>query len=369
MICGNFLYSSIVLNIFFCYFVVGTNYSFRLQRLNKIEPVVSSQYSKGEYGSSSFTYSYNTAFAPLFDQNYTGGLFVRCQQNTDSSNPYNVGPSVISFVKRISSDTEFNKILIEPIDSSKVVIQPSGPSSSYGCEDPRVVYREKDRTYYILYSSVSNNSGIPISVLSLATTTDPTKKSSYILHGPIFPDIKWSKSGAMLIRDGYPGPHYLFWGDSSLVPGLQLATSNNLKNWTNQNEIFLPIRPSKFDSALVEAGPMPLILSDGNYLFLYNSARAGYPSPKPSWNLQYNVGYLILDGNNPAKILERSDEPIFSPETAWEIGSYPQLALTPNVVFVEGWYPVPNKNNTFVIFYGAADSVIGAAELIVDITN
>jgi predicted GH43/DUF377 family glycosyl hydrolase len=58
-----------------------------------------------------------------------------------------------------------------------------------------------------------------------------------------------------------------------------------------------------FDSFLVEAGPMPLQLSDGNYLFLYNSARHGYPSKKPNWDVQYNVGYLILDENVKKKEL------------------------------------------------------------------
>jgi hypothetical protein len=42
---------------------------------------------------------------------------------------------------------------------------------------------------------------------------------------------------------------------------------------------------------------MPLPLSDGNYLFLYNSARSGYPSNKPGYDLQYNVGWAILNGS------------------------------------------------------------------------
>jgi predicted GH43/DUF377 family glycosyl hydrolase len=33
--------------------------------------------------------------------------------------------------------------------------------------------------------------------------------------------------------------------------------------------------------------------------------------------------------------------------------------LTPNVVFVEGWKPI--GKDTFEIYYGAADSVIGVA--------
>jgi predicted GH43/DUF377 family glycosyl hydrolase len=56
------------------------------------------------------------------------------------------------------------------------------------------------------------------------------------------------------------------------------------------------VRNNSFDSVLVEAGPMPLPLSDGNYLFIYNSARKGYPSKKPNWDMQYNVGWAVLDG-------------------------------------------------------------------------
>jgi len=208
--------------------------------------------------------------------------------------------------------------------------------------------------------------GIPISRLALATTKTPWIKSTYTIHGPIFPDIKWSKSGALLIRDGFPGPHYLYWGDSSLVQGIELATTMNLLNYTNHG-IIIPTRKDKFDSFLVEAGPMPLPLSNGNYLFLYNSARGGYPSKKPAWTLQYNVGWVIIDKNDPSKILERCVAPLLSPELAWEKGDGIYLGLTPNVVFVEGWAPHPTRPDTFVIFYGAADSVIGSAIVSVSI--
>jgi len=36
-----------------------------------------------------------------------------------------------------------------------------------------------------------------------------------------------------------------------------------------------------------------------------------------------------------------------------------KLGLTPNVVFCEGWTPVPGLNNTFFVFLGGADSVVG----------
>jgi predicted GH43/DUF377 family glycosyl hydrolase len=84
-----------------------------------------------------------------------------------------------------------------------------------------------------------------------------------------------------------------------------MATTKDLLNYENLPGIWLEVkikinkkityypklkkkkkREDHFDSALVEAGPLPLKLSDGNFLFLYNSARAGYPSPKPNWDLQ-----------------------------------------------------------------------------------
>jgi len=262
----------------------------------------------------------------------------------------------------VGSLNQLSNISFEKIKSSDAVIYPNGPDNSFGTEDPRAIFREKDKTYYVLYSAVATaNDGTPVSRLSLATTKNPQDHSSYHFLGPIFPEEKWSKSGALLIRDGFPGPHYLIWGDSSLHPGIQLATTYNLLNFTNQPGLFIQTRNDSFDSLLVEAGPMPLPLSDGNYLFLYNSARKGYHSIKPNWDIQYNVGWVILDGDNPSKIIQRSDEPLFSPELGWETGTGNYLGLTPNVVFVEGWAPHPFKMDHFVIFYGAADSVVGCA--------
>jgi len=294
----------------------------------------------------------------------SAGIIVRCQDQQDPNNPYSVTASKLSYASLIGS---FNpsSVSFTNITADSVVVEPNGPSEAYGTEDPRVVYREKTGDYFLLYSAVQSNP--VVSRLALATTKTPSDKNSWQRHGPLFPDEKWSKSGAMLIRDGFTGPHYLFYGDCSIYPGLQIATSNDLFNWTIQPNLLIEKRSDHFDSEIVEAGPMPLPLSDGNYLFIYNSARHGYPSKKPGWDVQYNVGFVILDKNDPTKILQRSDEPILSPVLPWEIGNTSdQLGLTPNVVFVEGWMPI--GTNQFFVVYGAADSVTGAGIITVTIT-
>jgi beta-1,2-mannobiose phosphorylase / 1,2-beta-oligomannan phosphorylase len=87
---------------------------------------------------------------------------------------------------------------------------------------------------------------------------------------------------------------------------------------------------------------------------------SGYPSSKPGYDLQYNVGWAILDETDPSVILDRATEPLLSPELPWEIGVD---ALTPNVVFCEGWEQI--DVNTFILYYGAADTAVGAALLTV----
>jgi len=96
----------------------------------------------------------------------------------------------------------------------------------------------------------------------------------------------------------------MIWGDNYLT----LATSDDLFTWTNHGK-FIETRADHFDSSLVESGPPPLKLDDGNYLFFYNSARAGFEKEpqKPDYDLQYNVGWLILDGTDPSIILQRSE--------------------------------------------------------------
>jgi predicted GH43/DUF377 family glycosyl hydrolase len=95
--------------------------------------------------------------------------------------------------------------------------------------------------------------------------------------------------------------------------------------------VFLSPRATHFDSKLVESGPPPLRLDDGNYLFFYNSAEIGWPEDKSK---AYHVGWVIIDGNNPAVILQRSEVALMGPEFSWEKGEKPYKCNVPNVVFL-----------------------------------
>ena len=213
--------------------------------------------------------------------------------------------------------------------------------------------------------------------------------------------IDGSKSGALLINDtSISGPHYLLWGDTTIKITNNTNSNGNITNgWYQPGITFIKPRnfsnESKcFDDGLVESGPPPILLNDGNYLFFYNSAQNGFPAN----NTGYHPAFVILNGSNVYHILQRSkcDEPLLSPQYAWEIGSYPYTCNVPNVVFLEAAVKMNSSqaeeyvnmyNNKIVelkesrlskiinltnndndnvteyirVYYGGSDSVIGTA--------
>ena len=333
-------------------------YLVTLKRVNEQKPLCNSLEDK-----SIFTFNYNPTYVDLRDKGKKIGdaILVRSQNLTAA--PNKVGQSVMTLAKSQSESGLFDdldNIKLNRLDTSTVVFQPEGRGESYGAEDPRLVYREKDQTYYLFYTAVEQGEGELFARLALATTKNIQDKSSWIRRGPIVPMFRWSKSGALLLRDDTTGPHYLIWGDDML----RMAVTEDLIKYRTFPTPFLKTREDHFDSHLVESGPPPLRMVDGNYLFIYNSARQRPKSVPGDDDLQYNAGWLILDGTNPQIILQRCEDPLLSPELAWEKGESPYLGLVPNVVFIEAAKSL--GNNKFLVFYGGADSVVGSAVITVE---
>ena len=98
------------------------------------------------------------------------------------------------------------------------------------------------------------------------------------------------------------------------------------------------------------------------------------------------MGWLILDGNNPTIVLQRSklSEPLLVPMLEWEIGNTTMGDQTPNAVFIDGalfpWSELSEDENDkknglnvlsvsngremevekFLAFYGGSDTAVGS---------
>jgi beta-1,2-mannobiose phosphorylase / 1,2-beta-oligomannan phosphorylase len=112
-----------------------------------------------------------------------------------------------------------------------------------------------------------------------------------------------------------------------------------------QGHYFIPPRKTFWDSKKVGAGAPPMETKDG-WLLIYQSV--GHQDPS-----RYKIGAMMLDRDNPAKVLYRTHAPIIEPNEAYE-----NEGFKAGVVYPCGSVIMNDKLN---IYYGGADTVVCAA--------
>lgn len=213
---------------------------------------------------------------------------------------------------------------------STPVLEPSEPWEwPGGCEDPRIV--KINDTFYLTYTAYDGKNAR----LALATSKDLRK---WTKHGIVFPDLEWSKGGAIL-SEPVNGKYWMYFGDTNIWA----AHSEDLINWTMIEDPLLKPRKGNFDSRLVEPGPAPLMTENG-ILLLYNAA---------DQDLVYETGQVLIDKDDPTQVIARTDTSFLKPETRLETDGQ-----IPNVVFIEG---LVHFKNRWFLYFGMGDSGIGVA--------
>ena len=125
-------------------------------------------------------------------------------------------------------------------------------------------------------------------------------------------------------------------------PNIYVAYSRDLRLWGNSKIILTP-RKDMWDSLKIGAAGPPMKIDEG-WLQIYH----GVDHKKT-----YRLGAVILDRQNPEKVLYRSEDPFLEPQEEYEC-----LGLVPNVVFSCGNVLIGNQ---VLIYYGGADSVLCVA--------
>ena len=107
-----------------------------------------------------------------------------------------------------------------------------------------------------------------------------------------------------------------FYGESGgptkgPLPGIGIATTRNFVNYTVLNATWLePNGANNTDEPeiVLEAASNVVQLSTGDYLHIYAAGTPGWVA-----NGNYTGGFIILDGNDPTRILQRSTSHVFMP--------------------------------------------------------
>ena len=279
----------------------------------------------------------SVARVPVFESSELG---IREFDKSDSTNDF-TDPRIIKtrdglFLTtishlRIARSEDGRHFTVDP----KPALFPDRESESYGLEDPRIT--EIEGTYYIHYKSVS-----PLGIcVGLAVTRDfETFERKGIIFGPenmdvcIFPEQVGGRYVALhRPLSGFAGS-----------PNMWIAYGPDLMSW-GDHRFLMGVNRASWDSERVGGGAIP-IMTDRGWLEIYHAS---------DFKGRYCLGAVLLDLNEPHKIIARGREPIFVPEAPYETTGF-----VANVVFTCGALVDGDKIS---IYYGAADTVIAGADM------
>lgn len=302
-----------------------------------------------------------TVFNPacLLDEDGTFYLFERA---TESLRPLKCHVGLL----KSTDGVHFKHVQDSPVLSPEDMPQPCGT-----VEDPRVVKIEN--RYYMTYASRKfasscnpTGTGVPeysehpeapeehlnhyqagIAVSEdMLTWTDlghVTEDTTHDRDLVLFPE-KVNGRYAMLRRpEAWVGEGY-----GTDKPSIWITFSDDLENW---DEPVLIAKPEEsWEDRKIGAATPPL-RTDKGWLTLYHGVEDATST--------YRVGAMLLDLDDPSKVLARTSDFLMEPETYYEkVG-----LIIPNVIF-----PTGNviKDGVIYLYYGCCDTAIGLATATVD---
>ncbi len=238
--------------------------------------------------------------------------------------------STLSHLRLVCSDDGVH--FREPTDFPTKIFG-HGPLETFGIEDCRVSFFEGN--YHLTYTQVSEN-GVGVGLMRTRDWRNFTRE------GMMLPP---HNKDCALFEERIGGQYFCLHRPSGIALGgnfIWLASSPDLLHWGN-HACILQTRAGSWDSARVGAGAAP-IKTEAGWLEIYHGADA---------NHRYCLGAVLLDLDDPTKVLARSREPLFEP-----VADYEKTGFFGNVVFTNGHLV---RGDELTVYYGASDEVICGA--------
>lgn len=232
-----------------------------------------------------------------------------------------------------------NKSITIPVEKKYYdpVMYPSGGSWG-GCEDPRMVCI--NGRVYVTFNAFDGWDFIRIAVISL--DEKKFKKGQWDWSEPflISPEKQINKNW-VLFPEKIDGKFAIL---HSISPEVQIDYVDFLEELaagtkTIKSRFGQKTARETWDTWVRGAGPPP-IKTDEGWLVLYHAMDKKDP------HIGYKLGALLLDKDNPKKIIARAPSPILTPEQWYEND------WKPGVVYACG---AVVKNNILSVYYGGGD--------------
>jgi predicted GH43/DUF377 family glycosyl hydrolase len=245
-------------------------------------------------------------------------------------------PHAVSFetIKIIHALATSNYVTSFPAASalSERVIFPAGPHETHGMEDARfVLFTDTDGrvTYYATYTAFDGYEILP----QLIETDDFLSFRITTLNGPA------AQNKGMALFPRRIGGRYVMLSRRDRE-NLHLATSTDVRHWSDITELHRPTRPWE----LLQIGNCGSpIETEAGWLVITHGV-----GPMR----RYVLGALLLDLEDPRRVLASLREPLLAPDASEREG------YVPNVVYSCG---AMKNGDQIILPYGLSDAAVGMA--------
>ncbi|MEO7588800.1 MAG: hypothetical protein ABIS84_12325 [Arachnia sp.] len=219
------------------------------------------------------------------------------------------------------------------------LIAPQHHYEEWGVEDPRITWFPDEKLWVIAYTAFSPRG----TMVALARTTD------FVTIDRLGPVVVPDDKNAVILPCRVDGDYLMYHRPSlrSEMPGVWCSRSKDLVTWSSERRVMGPRAGNFWDCKRIGMGTPPIWTEHG-WLAFYHGVREAVAGDL------YRVGAVLLDLEDPAVVLHRTQEWLLTPRARYEqIGDVPGV-LFPCGAVVEG--------DALRLYYGAADTTVGMAQ-------
>ena len=233
--------------------------------------------------------------------------------------------------------------LTEPIYVPRAKFEQKKGSGNSGCEDPRATVIGS--TLYLCYTAFNGRQPPRVALTSIPLRQFLRREWDWrepvLISAPSLDD-----KDAAIFPEKVNGKYLIF---HRICDDIDIALVDTLdfdgKTWLEEGR-WLKQRREHWDNRKVGICGPPFKTAKG-WVLLYHGISKN--------DGMYRVGAVLLDLQQPSKIIGRTEKPLLEPETDYE-----KKGEVPNVVFPCGNVVI---KDTVYLYYGGADKVVGVATL------
>lgn len=220
-----------------------------------------------------------------------------------------------------------------------------GIEGNAGCEDPRIT--EFDDRFYMTYTAYDGTN--PPRVAMTWIGVEDFLRRQWNWAKPVLISLPDADDKDACIIKGADGKYIVF---HRLGNDIWVDTAEKMDYGDNKflgGKAIAQPRDDKWDNVKIGIAAPPIETEQGFLLLYHGVSEPGF---------KYKVGAMLLDHNDPTRVLSRTDEPILEPEMHYECeGEIPNVVFPCGAVVIEG---------ILYVYYGGADKVVGVATIKLD---